>query len=80
MNEKDWKQTRRPVSARALYLELSARGIDVFTTGGVPKLELSCTEIARLMQRVRENRVGLREILAGEADPDVQAVRREAAA
>ena len=66
----------RPASARPFYLELSALGIDV-RTGRVPELGLSCSEIARLMRRLRENRAGLREVLVGD-DPDHSAIREEA--
>ncbi len=69
--------TRRP-SARALFLELCALGIDL-RTGAVPDLRLSCAEIARLMRRLRENREGLREVLAG-GDAGLEAVRREGTA
>ena len=66
----------RPTSARPFYLELSALGIDV-RTGWVPELGLSCSEIARLMRRLRENRAGLREVLAAQ-DGDLEAIREEA--
>lgn len=64
------------MSVRALYLELTARGVGV-RTGSVPDLGLSCSGIAALMRRVRENRAGLREVLADRRNPDLEAVRDE---
>lgn len=67
-----------PKYARILYLELSALEIDVHT-GSVPELRpLSCSEIAALMRRVRENRTGLREVMLADAF-DLAAIRREGA-
>jgi hypothetical protein len=63
-------------SCRALFLELASLGIDP-TTGHVLELDVTCSEIAGLMRRIREHRNGLREVLAGE-DGDLEAVRKEA--
>ncbi len=68
---------RRP-SARALFLELAALGIDL-RTGAVPELRLSCAEIAQLMRRLRQSREGLREVLVA-GDADLEAVRGEGSA
>lgn len=67
-----------PAPARVLFLELAALGVDP-KTGYVPELEISCSEIARLMRRVHESRQGLREILTNqaEADGDIEAIRKE---
>jgi hypothetical protein len=56
-------------------LELVSLGINP-TTGDVPDLELTCTEIAALMRRMRENRDELHEVLVGD-DPELQAMRAE---
>lgn len=63
------------MSARALYLELAARGV-CLRTGRVPD---SMPEGAarRLWERVRVDRGGLREVLVDRLDPDLEAVRRE---
>ncbi len=68
----------RRSAARAFYLELCALGIDL-RTGSVPRLELSCAEIAALMRRLRQNREGLREVLAAD-DAGLEAVRGEGSA
>lgn len=67
--------TRRG-SARPLFLELAALGVDP-STGYVPDLDLTCGQISVLMRRLRENRQGLREVLSGD-DGDVTAIREEA--
>jgi len=63
-------------SARALYLELAARGVCV-RTGAVPG-SMPCEEAGELLGRVRANRAGLREVLAERGDADLEAVRSEA--
>jgi len=63
------------VNARALYLELSALGINP-STGGVPALDMPCREIAALMRRVRESRHELREGI-GATDHASRCVRAE---
>lgn len=67
------------MNARALYLELVARGVCV-RTGAVPG-SLSREEAGKLLRRVRANRAGLREVLvADRRDADLEAVRKEGAA
>lgn len=69
---------RRETPARALYLELAARGVCV-RTGAVPD-SMPPEEAGELLGRVRASRAGLREILADRRDQDLEAVRREGAA
>ncbi len=62
-------------TARALFLELAARGVRV-RTGAVP----CCVpphEAGELLGRVKANRAGLREVLVDRRDPDLEAVRQE---
>ncbi len=67
-------------TARALYLELAATGADL-TTGEIEKPAIrtlrDMARCGRLLERVREHRDGLREILIEVEDPDVRAVREE---
>lgn len=62
--------------SRALFLELAARGVCV-RAGAVPD-SLSPDEAGKLLGRVRADRAGLREILAGRGDKDLKAVLGEA--
>lgn len=64
------------MNARALYLELAARGVCV-RTGAVPD-SLPREETGTLLERVRANRAGLREVLVDRRNPDLKAVRSEA--
>lgn len=57
---------RRGTSARALYLELAARGVDV-RTGAVPE-SMPPDEARVLLGRVRANRAELREVLVDRRD------------
>ncbi len=61
--------------ARALYLELAARGV-CLRTGAVPG-SIPPREAGTLLARVEANRAGLREVLANRRDADLEAVRRE---
>ena len=64
------------MSARALYLELAARGV-CLRTGRVP--DSMPESVARMLwERVRTDRKGLREVLVDPSDPDVLAVHQEA--
>ncbi len=63
------------MSARALYLELCARGVCV-RTGAVPD-SMPPEEAGALLGSVRANREGLREVLEDRRDPDILAIRRE---
>jgi len=46
----------RKGTAHSLYLELVGLGIDV-STGHVPELDLTCSEIAGLIRRIREREI-----------------------
>lgn len=71
---------QEPCPARALYLELAATGCDL-RTGEVGEPAISTLRYIgraeRLLERVREHRDGLREILIEVEDPDLRAVREE---
>lgn len=62
-------------TAHALFLELTARSVCA-RTGAVPCC-MPPHEAGELLRRVRANRAGLREILVGRRDPDLEAVRQE---
>ncbi len=79
-------QRRR--QARALYLKLRALGLDVraerCADGAVGRRvvveglrSLNPDHADRLMRLVRDNEVGLLEIISDERDPDPMAIRRE---
>lgn len=63
------------MSARVLFLELAARGVNM-RSGQVP-CGLSTADAGVLMRRVRTNRDGLREVLKDRHDPDVLAIKQE---
>ena len=62
--------------ARALYLELAARGV-CLSTRRVPA-SMPEAVAKSLWERVRANGAGLREVLRDPRDPDLLAVRQEA--
>ena len=65
-------------TARALFLELVARGVCVHT-GAVSGL-LSPDEAGTLLGRVHANGAGLQKVLSDRRDPHLEAVRQEGGA
>lgn len=63
------------MSARVLFLELAARGVNM-RSGQVPD-GLSAADAGLLMRRVRTNRDGLRKVLKEWHNPDVLAIKQE---
>ncbi len=66
------------MSARALYPELAACGMNVRT--GAVRGSLPKDEAGALLGHVRSNRAGLREVLQDRRDPNLEALRREGGA
>ena len=74
--------------ARSLYLELRALGLEVWIEEDADDLtgyrivveglrSLSPAHLDRLIQRVRDNKAGLLQVILCRWDPDLHAVRRE---
>jgi antirestriction protein ArdC len=70
----DARSARRD-AAYALYLELAARGVCV-RAGAVPD-SMPGEDAGKVLGWVKANRAGLREILKGGQDPDLEAARAE---
>jgi hypothetical protein len=65
-------------NARALYLQLSARGVpwnlDGFQCSSPPPWALS---LVRLHELIEHNRTELGDIITNSGDPDIKAIREE---